>query len=210
MIQLKNVSVENGSFNISNVSLDIERGEYVVLEGATGSGKSTLLEAIVGLRPIAEGNIFVDGNLVSSLPPGQRNIGYVPQDVSLFPTMTVKDQLSFSLDVRRIDLEVRIRRVKTLIDVLELGDLRYRLPFQLSGGQRQRVAIGRALAFRPKLLCLDEPLSAIDVQQRHRLVALLKSVHELESTTILHVTHQINDLEAIDARQVELHSILGN
>ena len=100
MIQLKNVSVENGSFNISNVSLDIERGEYVVLEGATGSGKSTLLEAIVGLRPIAEGNIFVDGNLVSSLPPGQRNIGYVPQDVSLFPTMTVKDQLSFSLVVR--------------------------------------------------------------------------------------------------------------
>lgn len=198
MIKLEDVSIKNGDFLLSGISLEIQSGRYAVLAGPTGSGKSTLIEAIVGLRQISSGRILVDGDSVSSLHPGRRNIGYVPQDVCLFPTMSVEDQVGFSLDVRRINSKLRAKLVEELLELLDLINLRNRLPSQLSGGQRQRVAIGRALAFSPSLLCLDEPLSAIDVKQRIKLVSLLQSIHETMSTTVLHITHQRDDLDSID------------
>ena len=178
--------------------MEIQSGRYAVLAGPTGSGKSTLIEAIVGLRPITGGSISIDDHLISSMKPGLRNIGYVPQNVCLFPIMKVEDQIGFSLDVRRVSFKQRSNRINKLLQMLDLVDLRSRRPNELSGGQRQRVAIGRALAFEPSLLCLDEPLSAIDVQQRTELVTLLKSIHESLSTTVLHITHQRDDLDTID------------
>ncbi|MCL4164828.1 UNVERIFIED_CONTAM: hypothetical protein GTU68_034109, partial [Idotea baltica] len=198
MIKLENVSIQNGTFQVSNISLEFPSGSYNVIAGPTGSGKSTLLEAIVGLRPISGGSISIDGNVVSSKKPGLRGIGYVPQDVSLFPRMKVENQIGFSLDVRGVDPKCRSNRVEELLQILELYELRNRRPNELSGGQQQRVAIGRALAFEPKLLCLDEPLSAIDVEQRLQLVSFLKQIRQTHATTILHVTHQKEDLQSID------------
>lgn len=198
MIKLENVSIQNGTFQVSNISLEFPSGSYNVIAGPTGSGKSTLLEAIVGLRPISGGSISIDGNVVSSKKPGLRGIGYVPQDVSLFPRMKVENQIGFSLDVRGLDPKYRVNRIEELLQILDLSELRNRRPNELSGGQQQRVAIGRALAFEPKLLCLDEPLSAIDVEQRLQLVSFLKQIRQTHATTILHVTHQKEDLQSID------------
>lgn len=206
MINLQDVCIENGNFKVASISLELIAGSYTVITGPTGSGKSTLLEAIVGLRSISAGSISIDGISVSTLLPAERRIGYVPQDVSLFPKMKVQDQIGFSLDVRGFGSTVRSHRIDELLQLLDLGDLRNRRPSELSGGQRQRVALGRALAFNPRLLCLDEPLSAIDIEQRTQLVSLLKSIHQSQTTTILHVTHQKDDLRLIDFDLLEFRN----
>jgi len=178
--------------------------EIQVLTGPTGSGKSTLLETICGLKRLSAGKILVDDQPIHLLPPAQRQIGFVPQDAALFPGKTVEQQLGFSLMVRKVDRQLYQQRVDELLDLLELNDLRSRTPVGLSGGEKQRVAIGRALAFRPKLLCLDEPLSAIDSNMRQRMVERLKSIHASERISVLHVTHYPDELQKIESIQFQM------
>lgn len=198
MIEIRQLAVTNGAFEFRDINLSLQTGEYAVLTGPTGCGKSTLLETICGLKRISSGKILVDGQPIHHLPPAQRQIGFVPQDAALFPEMTVEKQLGFSLMVRKVDRQVCEQRVNELLEILELTDLRLRTPVGLSGGEKQRVAIGRALAFRPKLLCLDEPLSAIDASMRQRMVERLKTIHTAEGTCILHATHYPDELQKID------------
>ncbi len=177
--------------------MEISTGEYGILMGPTGSGKTTLLEAICGLQPVMSGRIVLDKQDVTRLPASARQIGYVPQDSALFPTMRVDQQIEFSLKIRNCPRQARARRVEELAELLGIAGLLTRYPQGLSGGEQQRVALARALAFRPRLLCLDEPLSSLDDSTRNRLTELLREVHRLERVTVLHITHN-----AVEAREL--------
>ena len=204
MIEIQGLAVANGTFELQNINLTVQSGQYAVLTGPTGCGKSTLLETICGLKRQSSGKILLDNQPIHNLPPAQRQIGFVPQDAVLFPGMTVEKQIGFSLSVRRQNRQFSEQRIAELLELLELSDLRNRTPAGLSGGEKQRVAIGRALAFRPKLLCLDEPLSAIDASMRHRMVNRLKSIHAAEGTSILLVTHYPDELREIESVLFEI------
>jgi molybdate transport system ATP-binding protein len=155
-------------------------GEQVTaVLGRSGSGKTSLLESIAGLRPRAEGRVAIDGDDVMALPPERRRIGYVPQDVALFPHLNVRRNLTFGGDAR----------FDEIVAILELAPLLARTPASLSGGERQRVALGRALMTAPRLLLLDEPLAAIDQPLRERVLLFLRRVRDL-GVPMIYVTHQ--------------------
>jgi ABC-type sugar transport system ATPase subunit len=186
MVELDAVSVRQGAFGLDGVSLAVPAGAYAVLVGPSGAGKTTLLEVVAGLRRPRAGRVRLRGADVTRLPPAARNVGYVPQDAALFRTMTVRENLAFALAVRGTDATARVAE---LAAALGLGGLLDRRTVGLSGGEAQRVALGRALAARPDVLLLDEPLSAVDEATRADLLALLDGLRRERRVTVLHVTH---------------------
>ena len=193
MIQLKNVTVQAGDFRLDNISLTIPTGEYGILMGKTGCGKTTLMEAICGLRRVPTGSIVLNDQDVTPLKPAERGIGFVPQDRALFSTMNVYEHLAFALQIRNWEkaaLDARVRELATLLDITPLLQ---RHPHGLSGGESQRVALGRALSFRPSVLCLDEPLSALDHNTRLEICELLATIRQELGVTLLHITHDPNE-----------------
>jgi ABC-type sugar transport system ATPase subunit len=218
MISLNQVQIQAGTFRLSDVSFRVETGEYAILMGRTGRGKTTILEAICGLRTVHGGQILLDGTDVTRLPPNLRHIGYVPQDLALFPTMTVLEHLEFALKRRRAGQKEIDSRVSELSSLLGIEQLLKRKPAGLSGGESQRVALGRALSFQPSVLLLDEPLSALDEATRTEMYTLLKQVQTRTGVTTIHVTHSTAEAEAladrrlelVDGRIVEVFPSLGN
>jgi ABC-type sugar transport system ATPase subunit len=194
MITVEQLCVRAGAFALENLSFSLPSGRHGMLMGRTGSGKTTLLEALCGLKPVTAGRIRLLDEDVTHLKPAARGIGYVPQDGALFPSMTVAEHLAFALVVRRWRAEEVRQRVAELAALLGLERLLTRRPPGLSGGESQRVALGRALACRPTVLCLDEPLSALDDESREELCAVLQTIRARTGVTILHVTH--NQAEA--------------
>jgi ABC-type sugar transport system ATPase subunit len=174
---------------MENVTLRVPSGRYAVLMGRTGCGKTTLVEILCGLRRPQSGRVFIADREVTREPPGERGVGYVPQDGAMFPTMTVREHLGFALRLRRRSADEISHRVEQLADELGVAKLLERKPQGLSGGERQRVALGRALAAQPKVLVLDEPLSAIDEDFRDDLAALLRRIQREHGITALHITH---------------------
>lgn len=189
MIEIVNLCLQLDKFYLNEINLKVEKGQYAILMGETGCGKTSLLEAITGLRPVKSGHIFLNGQDVVGWRPACRGIGYVPQDGSLFPTLTVRENLCFALDVRRISKKESARRIDELAELLDISHLLTRSLKGLSGGERQRVSLGRAIAFEPNILLLDEPLSAVDKGTRESLCGILKCVQEKTGVTVLHVTH---------------------
>ena len=200
MIVVKGLSLRAGAFAVDDLSFEVTTGTYAVLMGRTGTGKTTLLEAICGLKPVRAGTIRLLGVDVRYLRPAERGVGYVPQDLALFPTHTVREHLSFALEVRRWPRPAIDDRVAELAELLGIGRLLDRRPLGLSGGESQRVALGRALAFRPRTLLLDEPLSALDDATRAEMYALLRSVQRATGVTTLHVTHSLSEAKALADR----------
>jgi ABC-type sugar transport system ATPase subunit len=206
MIQLSEITIRQGAFALQRVSLEVPTGQYAALMGRTGSGKTTVLEAICGLRPVAGGRIALMGRDVTRWRPAARGVGYVPQDGCLFSHLTVRDHLAFALVIRRWTREAIDRRVEELAAMLGIGHLLGRRPHGLSGGEVQRVALGRALAMRPGVLLLDEPLSALDEETRRDMQALLLSLRRQAGVTVLHVTHNQSEARQLADRLFEIHN----
>ncbi len=199
MIRFENVDIRLDGFALESINFTVPTGAYAVLMGRTGCGKTTILEAACGLRTIAGGRIFMMDRDVTALPPGKRNLGLVPQDAALFSTMTVEQHLGFALRIQKRPKEEVHERVENLAQWLDIAHLLHRRPLGLSGGERQRVAIGRALAAQPDILCLDEPLSALDEETHADMLQLLKRVHARTGVTILHITHNRREARALAA-----------
>lgn len=197
MIKLDAIKLKQGEFALENLTLEIPGGAYAALMGKSGCGKTTVLEIICGLRPVLAGKVYLGDRDVTHLKPAERGIGYVPQDRALFPTMKVRHQLAFSLQLRRRPVEEVAERVDELAQWLEIDHILDRMPDKLSGGESQRVALGRALASKPQLLCLDEPLSALDETLHDDMCSLLSKIHQEAAITILHVTHSRREAERL-------------
>lgn len=197
MIDLEQVTIQSGPFSLTGISLSVPQGTYAVLMGGTGQGKTTILEAICGLRPVTKGRVLLDGEDITRWKPADRGIGYVPQDLALFPQMSVRQHLEFALKLRRAPAKLIEERVSELADVLGIASLLARQIHKLSGGEAQRVALGRALAFRPRVLLLDEPLAALDEATRDRLCDLLQSIQKLGWLTVLHITHSRSEAQRL-------------
>jgi ABC-type sugar transport system ATPase subunit len=189
MIALEHIAIHAGAFTLRDVSFAVPEAAYGVLMGPTGCGKTTLVEIICGLRQPASGRVIVNGQDVTREPPGNRGVGYVPQDGAMFPTMTVRQQLAFALRIRRRPVAEVAARVEELARELGIVHLLDRKPHGLSGGERQRVALGRALAAKPAVLLLDEPISALDEDMRGDMRELLQRVQREHRVSVLHVTH---------------------
>lgn len=197
MIRVEGLHLKQGAFELKDVNLRVGSGVYAVLMGRTGTGKTSLIEVICGLRPVTGGSIFLDDVDVTSLKPAERGIGYVPQDGALFSTMTVRRQLGFGLEIRKRQKTEIARRVEELGELLNISHLFDRKPAKLSGGETQRVALGRALAIKPSVLLMDEPLSALDEETRYEMYALLKSVQQATGVTVLHITHNHSETKEL-------------
>ena len=197
MITIDKLTIRAGEFSLEEVSFEVPAASYGVLMGRTGSGKTTILESIIGLRKPSSGSIKIGDREVIGLKPALRDIGYVPQDGALFSTMTVRDQMSLALWIRKVPAVQTKQRVNELAGMLGIEHLLERKPHGLSGGERQRVALGCALSFRPPVLCLDEPLSALDEETRGQMCELLAEVKSVTGATILHVTHNPQEASAL-------------
>jgi ABC-type sugar transport system ATPase subunit len=189
MIRCENICWAAGDFVLQNVCFEVPPRSYAVLMGRSGSGKSSLLEILCGLRTPLSGRVFLDGVDATCLPPAKRRLGYVPQDSALFPTYSVRENLEFAPLLQGCNRSEVRERVARLAEQLEIAHLLNRQPGQLSGGERQRTALGRALAAQPRILLLDEPLSALDEDLQTGLRTLLRSIHQAHPLTVLHVTH---------------------
>jgi len=196
-IKLENVS---NKYILKKVNLTIFSKELFMLLGPSGAGKTTLLKAIAGLVDY-EGRIFFDGESIDNLPLEERMVGYVPQEFTLFPHMTVEDNIAYGLKARKLPSSTILNKVEQLLDVFGLRNLRKRYPKDLSGGEKQRVAIARALAIQPRVLLLDEPLSNLDPETSKYIREWLKSIiiRRFGITTIW-VTHDIREVEELGDR----------
>src|SRR2546421_9600073 len=177
------------TFAVRGIDLEIADKEFVVLVGPSGCGKSTTLRMIAGLEDVSEGDVLIGGEDVTDVPPKDRNIAMVFQNYALYPHMTVYENMSFGLRLKKFPREEIARRVENAARILGISELLRRKPRQLSGGQRQRVAMGRAIVRDPKVFLFDEPLSNLDAKLRVQMRIEIKKVHQKVRTTTVYVTH---------------------
>ena len=190
---------------IHGISFDIADGEFVVLVGPSGCGKSTLLRMLAGLEEISGGEIAIDGKVVNQLDSKDRDIAMVFQSYALYPHMTVRDNMAFSLKLRKAEADLTNKRVGDAARILNLDPLLDRFPRELSGGQRQRVAMGRAIVRDPKVFLFDEPLSNLDAKLRVAMRAEIKALHQRLKTTTVYVTHDQIEAMTMADRIVVMH-----
>jgi len=190
MIELRGVTKRFGSFTaVNQVSLTVKTGEFITLLGPSGCGKTTLLRLLAGFEMPDEGTVLLDGEDVSHVPPYRRSVNQVFQSYALFPHMTVQENVGFGLRMQQVAPAELAARVADVLRMVSLEEMAGRYPHQLSGGQRQRVAIARAIVPRPKVLLLDEPLSALDAKLRHGMQLELKRLQRKLGLTFVFVTH---------------------
>lgn len=205
-VELDNVTKRFGPVDvIRGVDLSVTRGEFVALVGPSGCGKSTLLRMIAGLEDISGGTIRIGGRVVNELTPRERNIAMVFQNYALYPHMTVRENMSFSLMLRKQPGAEIAKSVDTAAGILSLRPLLDRLPGQLSGGQRQRVAMGRAIVRNSEVFLFDEPLSNLDAKLRVAMRAEIKALHQRLKTTTVYVTHDQIEAMTMADRIVVMH-----
>ena len=204
MLRFDGVTLRRGHFVLERVDFQVGPGDYCALMGRTGSGKTSILEAAAGLARIEAGHVRIANNDVTHSPPALREIGYVPQDGALFEHLSVARHLGFALELRRWSQKDIESRVAELGAWLGIEQLLSRKPQGLSGGERQRVALGRALAFHPRILLLDEPLSALDDETRDGMYELLDRIYQETRVTVLHITHRAAEAARLATRVLRL------
>ena len=189
-LEIKNLMKSYGPVSVlKDISLSMEEGGFLVLVGPSGCGKSTLLNTIAGLESITSGEIRINSRDVAGLPPAARDIAMVFQSYALYPNMTVRQNIAFGMEIRKIPKAEREKAIAEVAEMLQIAHLLDRKPSRLSGGQRQRVAIGRALVRNPQVFLFDEPLSNLDAKLRVDMRAEIKRLHQRLKTTIVYVTH---------------------
>jgi len=205
-VTISNVRKRYGSAEvIHGVSVDIDDGEFVILVGPSGCGKSTLLRMVAGLEEISSGDVRIGGKVVNDRPPKDRDIAMVFQNYALYPHMTVYDNMSFSLRLKRrpaSEIDSKVRHAASILDLEKLLD---RYPRQLSGGQRQRVAMGRAIVRDPQVFLFDEPLSNLDAKLRVQMRVEIKELHQRLKTTTIYVTHDQIEAMTMADKIVVMH-----
>lgn len=190
-LELKNIkkSFQEGEDVLESICLTAKKGEFVTLLGSSGCGKTTTLRIIAGLEQPDSGQVFLNGKDVTSLEPNQRNVNTVFQNYALFPHMNVADNIGYGLKLKKTPKAEISRRVKEMLELVQLSGFEKRKPSELSGGQRQRVAIARALVNNPEVLLLDEPLGALDLQLRRAMQHELKRLQKKLGITFIYITH---------------------
>lgn len=193
-IELKNLDKSFGKNHVlKSIDLSIEKGSFVTLLGPSGCGKSTLLRCLAGLDEVSGGQIILDGQDITGLEAKKRNIGMVFQQYSLFPNMTVEENIAFGLKLKKLDKKIIRQKVKEAIEMVELCGKEKAYPSRLSGGQQQRVALARSVVVEPKVLLLDGPLNAIDAKLRKALQYNIKKISKELGLTCIFVTHDQNE-----------------
>ncbi len=191
-LQIRNLHKDLGEFRLKGVDLDLEKGKYLNIVGPTGAGKTILLECLVGFYSPDKGNILLEGEEITHKRPEKRNIGIVYQDYALMPHMDVYKNIAYGLHKKKIqDIPARVHE---MAESLSITHLLHRKPQTLSGGEQQRVALARSLAVRPRLLLMDEPLSALDPTTKKSIRKMLRKVVFQVGTTVIHVTHDLDDV----------------
>lgn len=190
---------------LQDINLQVRPGEFIILIGPSGCGKSTLLRMIAGLEDITEGDLLMNGEVVNKVPPQKRNISMVFQSYALYPHLTVYDNISFGMQVRKIPKEQYHDRVIQTARMLNLEPYLKRLPGQLSGGQRQRVAMGRSIIRNPDFFLFDEPLSNLDAKLRVQMRSEIKEIHNAQQVTTIYVTHDQAEAMTLADRVVVLN-----
>ncbi|CAM3084235.1 polyamine ABC transporter ATP-binding protein [Pseudomonas floridensis] len=201
LVSLCNLNKHYGDFAaVDDISLDIQNGEFLTFLGSSGSGKSTTLSMLAGFETPSSGEILVDGQSLVNVPPHKRDIGMVFQRYSLFPHLSVRDNIAFPLAIRKLPAAEREKRVDAMLKLVQLEAFAHRRPSQLSGGQQQRVAIARALVYEPRILLMDEPLGALDKKLREDLQDELRQLHRRLGITIVYVTHDQEEAMRLSQR----------
>ena len=196
LLSLQHISKNFGEGDVlRDISLDVARGEFVTLLGASGCGKTTTLRIISGLETPDEGTVLLDGRDVTALPPERRPVNTVFQSYALFPHMNVEKNVAYGLRVRRMDKASIEKRVREMLELVQMADFAKRMPSQLSGGQRQRIAIARALAPEPELLLLDEPLASLDIPRKRELLPYLQRLAREINIPMLYVSHSLDEIQ---------------
>ena len=200
-MKLKNIAKKFGkTIAVDDVSIEIKTGEFLTLLGTSGCGKTTILRIIAGLENVTSGHVFLEDDEITHLNPTKRDISIMFQDYALFPHMSICDNVSYGLRMRGIKKAERDKQAIDWLETMQLSSVQNRFPSELSGGQRQRVALARALITNPKILLLDEPLSALDANLRIRLREELRRIHKQVGTTFVCVTHDQEEAMALSDR----------
>ncbi len=193
-LEIQNLSIRLGDFFLHDVSLNMDQGDYLTLMGPTGAGKTILLECVVGFYQPDRGDIFLEDREITSEPPERRRVGIVYQDYALLPHLTVFQNIEYGLKKVDKDKAGRLGKVQAMAESLDISHLLHRRPTTLSGGEQQRVALARSLVVQPRMLLMDEPLSALDPTTRHSIRRLLHRVIKERGVTVIHVTHDMEDV----------------
>lgn len=206
-VQIKDAFKQYGSNVVLNgINLEVKQGELLTLLGPSGCGKSTTLNLIAGFLEADRGEVYIKGKKVTKVPPYKRDLGMVFQTYSLFPHMTVYENLNFGLKLRKIAQAEKDKRISRVLELVKMAGLGNRYPRELSGGQRQRVAIARALVVEPELLLLDEPLSNLDAKLRHELRTEIKRLQKEIGVTTIFVTHDQEEALSMSDRVVVMNA----
>jgi thiamine transport system ATP-binding protein len=208
MLALTKITLKyEGRTSLDNASLNVERGEIVSLVGPSGSGKTTLLWVIAGLEQPSQGNVVIDGKLMTEVPTHKRNVGLVFQDNQLFPHLCVFDNIAYSLRIGRVSKALQIEKVNEMLSLIGMEDLARRDVGNLSGGEAKRIAVARALVANPLILLLDEPLTGLDAELHDRLLDDMGALLRARGTTVVHVTHDHNEATRLSDRVVDVRTL---
>ena len=208
MLALVDIAVLfDGTPFLRHVNMSVTRGEIVTLVGPSGSGKSTLLRVICGLEAPSAGQVIIDGHDMTAIPPHRRPVGMVFQDNQLFPHLSVADNVGYALRIARADRATREHTVRDMLHLVGLSGFANRRVDRLSGGEAKRVAVARSLAASPAILLLDEPLTGLDAALHDRMLDDLATLIALRGTTVVHVTHDVDEARAFGSRIVDIRDI---